>query len=192
MLRHSVTPFRPSRICTSFSDTLLFVDYSQGEEVIVWLDCSTNPPNIQKTTVTTSPNWAQGVYVRDICFVDLGDMQLIVKTDWNGISAFNTNTEETEWHIKGALGDMKEPMHPRGIAIDGHQHLFVCDRGNNSIQLFSVASGKYLGAMIVYDKPKVGKVRPLKCRWCENTSSLIVVRESESKCFLDIFKYGEK
>ena len=87
---------------------------------------------------------------------------------------------------------MKEAMYPRGIATDGRQHLFVCDGNNNSIQLFSVASGKYLGAMIVFDKPKVGNVRPLRCRWCENTSSLVVVRASESKCFLDIFKCGEK
>ena len=152
------------------------------------MDCSTNPPNIVKRTITIPPgNCNELMFVKDVCFVTYQDKDLLVNTDKHGgISAYNTDVERVEWYVKGALGDMKHPLYPAGVTTGGFEHLFVCDTNNRCVQCFSATDGKYLGHVIRYDDRNLGS--PMRIRWCEDTASLVVVTSDDSGWYVDVWK----
>ena len=56
----------------------------------------------------------------------------------HGIFAYNKENENLEWEIEKILPGMGKPMDAVDVATDGLGHLFVCDRANECIQMFSV------------------------------------------------------
>ena len=174
---HPAAPYHPGRMCTSQAGVLYFVDNSL--QTVFWLDCSVNPPQIRGHTSPPSEMSCSG-FMRDMCFVDLGEKQLIVQAfEKSVICAFRVDTGQKEW-VVGMLGD--QVISPVGITTDGYNRLYVCNLRNHAVECFSVQDGSSLGSV-----RRLGNNRPLRCRWCQQTSSLIVVREDKSN-LLDIMK----
>ena len=89
----------------------------------------------------------------DMCVVQNGDKQLLIVTGGahtsGGVYAFNTETDELAWTVKGELEGTEEEMGAYGVTTDGRGHLFVCAPWDNEcIQMFSVRDGARMGAVM--------------------------------------------
>ena len=84
----------------------------------------------------------------------------------------------------GKLRGMKEDMLAQGIATDGRGNLFVADKANWCIQMFSASDSYYIGCLM---KNVETFGCPHNIRWCENTSSLICkCKIEDGRCCLKV------
>ena len=65
----------------------------------------------------------------------------------SSIFAYNVQSSQLEWMVKGKLGEMDEVMDAVSVTTDGCGHIFVCDANNSCVQVFSTG-GIYLGAIL--------------------------------------------
>ena len=116
--------------------------------------------------------------VRDICFVQRGDKELLVVNRYLDnvceIQAYSTATSTLEWRVRGRLPGMGADVDPLGITTDGRGHLFVCDGANRCIFVVS-ADGKFVGILL----RDLGE--PRKIRWCNASESLVVSNKRDEK-----------
>ena len=168
----SVAPHLPGRLCTSSPSTLMYLDYSKKPCEVRWLDCSGATPNTGMN-ITRVPQHS-GIY--DICC--LTHNMLIITHGYKGLCAYNTQNDKLEWSVAGNLRLMKKPIGAQGVTTDGRGHLFVCDAHNAAVQMFSVAEGKYIRALL--NEGMQGFGTPRLVRWCRNTSSLVVVHITDT------------
>ena len=151
------------------------------------MDCTVSPPKVVKTVNITPHESPRDSYIRDMCFFSHHERELLIQTDKQGeISAYNTGDDRAEWRARGALGNMKQPMHPVGVTTDGLHHIFVCDTNNACVQCLSAPSGRYLGPLMRYDNRSLGS--PVRVRWCEDAASLVVVTADDSGWYIDVLK----
>ena len=120
--------------------------------------------------------------VRDICFVQQSDKELLVVNrnldSVCEIQAYNTATSTLEWRIRGRLPGMGTDVDPLGITTDGRGHLFVCDGANRCIFVVS-ADGKFVGILLLEGEQNLGE--PRKIRWCDTVESLVVSNKRDEK-----------
>ena len=108
-----------------------------------------------------------------MCFVEVGHKRLLIVVSGDeGLFAYNTETDKLEWKVNRKLSKMEHDMTAMGVTTDGHGHLFVTDRHNHCIQMFSVSDGSYMGFLETGDDTL--RCPSLIC-WCENMSSLLSV-----------------
>ena len=167
---HSVAPHLPGKLCTATPSTMLYDDGSKDDSDVHWLDLSDMPP---KPATGKGIVHTQQRNMKGMCFVQNGDKQLLIATEWeNGsLFAYNTETDKQEWEVKRKLPGMEKDMDTSGVTTDGRGHLFVGDKnGNKSIQMFSVSDGVYLGCLM---KDVDAHGAPARISWCESKSSLV-------------------
>ena len=112
-------------------------------------------------------------YIADITLAQDGGEEFLISAHWaSGIFSFKTRTGQLEWSVTGKLPGMKKDLYASSITSDGHGNLFVCDRGNSCMQMFSVSDGQYLGCL--FREGDHGLGRPVCTGWCKEISSLIV------------------
>ena len=170
-LSHSVDPHEPLAMCAQSATTLVYVDCSRLVRDIRWLDCRSSVPKPGPFIHTTC-----GIHdlIWDMCCLrDRDNKQLIVTArGLEGLSAFsNVRSGRLEWNMKGELPAMKQSMVAEGVTTDGRGHIFVCDVRNKYIHMFTTAGYK----KVIWKDTEPDLGRPLRIRWCENTSSLNVV-----------------
>ena len=68
---------------------------------------------------------------------------------------------------------MNKVLKAQGLTTDDHGHLFVCDDNNKCVQMFHVADGRYLGAVLSEGEQGLGE--PFLVTWCSRMSSLVVI-----------------
>ena len=182
---HSVAPHQPGHINTSSSDTvLLYEDQSQTPRIVRWLNCFVAPP----TPVTgTDVTYTHHALIWDMCCVKHAEKELLTMTRANnGLVAFSTQRgHQAGWTVKGKLTGMAMDMSVWGITSDGHGHLFVCDINNSCVQMFST-SGRYMGTVL--REGDQGLAQPWLIRWCETTSSLVVVHIKNREYQVSVIK----
>ena len=105
-----------------------------------------------------------------MCCVDDGQKRLLIISTMLGVIAYDTQKDKIEWSVDGVLPRMQNRMYTCGVTTDGCGHLFVCDKFSQCIQMFSL-DGQYLGVLGTEQKMYF----PIKIRWSNKKSSLIVV-----------------
>ena len=175
LLAHAVTPHRPGRLCSASSTTLLYVDNSKVPREVRWLDCSTSPPrptSVRNITHTQQDN------IYDICCIQHKDKQLLITTDKSdGINAYNTKSNKREWCVKGDLEGADENICPQRLMTDGRGHLFIIDKNNACIQMFSTDS-VYMGPVLREKRfYELGEIQ-----WCKATSSAVIIHRKGKFC----------
>ena len=145
---------------------LLYLDQSKTPREVHWLHLNDAQPKPGKSVIHT-----QQFHIRDICFVKDGDKQLlVVAAAQNGLFAYNIEFDKLEWKFDGNIPGPGEKMFVSGVTTDGRGHLFVSDSNNNSIQMFSVLDGQYLGCLT---KRMRDLGQPFRVYWCKKASSLV-------------------
>ena len=181
----SVAPYKPGHISTSSSDTvLLYEDQSQTPRIVRWLDCFVAPPTPLSGSDVTHTHHA---LIWDMCCVKQAEKELLIMTRANnGLVAFSTQRgHQGGWTVKGKLTGMNMDMSVWGITSDGHGHLFVCDINNSCVQMFST-SGRYMGTLL--REGDQGLAQPWLIRWCDTTSSLVVVHIKNREYQVSVIK----
>ena len=169
----------PGVVCAVTPSTLLFVDQSKSPESpfeVHWLDLSGKEPKPVEGRQTIHTELDR---IDDMCFVQDGDKQLLIVTNYKGFFAYNTDTDKLEWKVE-------KPSQYRGIrtvTTDGHGHLFASDHNNHSILVYSVSDGSYIRSLRGGDN---ALCKPEFIRWCKKTSSLIVACYSAGKWYLKV------
>ena len=164
---HSVAPHTPTKLDTIAASTLIYLDVSKEPTEVHWLDLNESKPKpaAGKCVIHTQVNITD-----DICFVQYGDKHLLVVAARKaGLFAYNTDTNKLEWKVVGKVSGMEQAVLATGATTDGRGTLFMGDRGNECIQMFSASDGQYLGRLIK-DVETIGN--PRRVHWSPETSSL--------------------
>ena len=165
---HSVAPRTPTILDKIASSTLLYVDGSKKPFEVYQLDLSESN---SKSAAEKPIIHTQQSEIYDMCFVQDGDKHLlVVATGDAGLFAYNTKTDKLEWEVNQKLTGMKQVPCATGVTTDGRGHLFVGDRGNGCIQMFSASDGQYLGHLM---KGAETISDPGRIYWSVETSSLV-------------------
>ena len=165
---------RPGLLFPISPTTLLFVDYQHNPLKLKWMDCSADPPQIIGVS-SLHESW-----VWDICVIEDGNeskTQLVVGNYGRGphykIQAVNLQSGRKEWSVEETNAKRKDKFKPAAVTADNDGHVFVCDRGNACIQIFSVKDGRYLGPLL--KKGEQGLGIPKLIRWNKDTKTLVVL-----------------
>ena len=179
-------------ICASSSSTLWYMRSSSGKKTdkgeLIQLDCRSSPPQV-KSTIEISKYKKTSIDIF-MCFLNNGDKALIVVTQgFGGLTAYNTDTGQTEWTLTGKFNNGKfcdVSNSPdiggidicfTGVATDGRGHVFAGDLYNGCIHVLA-ADGKYLRTFSGGHSRHLNFIKAV--RWCEKTSSLIVSHRDKS------------
>ena len=177
---HSVAPHRPTILDTIASSTLIYVDVSKEPNEVYWLDLSESKPKLAagKCVVPT-----QMYSMRDVCVIQDSDKQLlVVAADIDGLFAYNIESGKLEWKMDEMFG-MEQTIDANGVAQDGRGHLFVADRSNGCVQMFSVSVGQYLGPLT---KGLETISDPGIVHWSAQMSSLVVGCHIQGKWHINV------
>ena len=156
------------RICVSSSSSLLYIDHKKHPHEATWLYCSKSPPELRADANITH---VQQDNVWDMCCVQDRNKHLLLTTGgFDGVSAYNTDTDQIEWCKKGTLAGMEEQMMAEGVTTDGCGHVFISDESNGCIHVLS-NKGFHLG---VLKEGEQGLGRSRLIHWCNEASSLVV------------------
>ena len=187
-LSQTVSPHHPRGMCVTSSGKLLYTDVSN---VVRWIN-----PTSSGTYITTQTNTSN----YRIQHVDFEEKELLILTCNisgaripevpTGLQVYNVKTKLLEWSVEGSLPGMDKAIHAYGLTTDDDGHLFVCDWNNACIQMFGVADGRYMGALI--KKGEQGLGRPLRIKWCSRISSLVIIHYKPNKWHITVFKVERK
>ena len=178
VLDHSVAPHRPWEICTS-SNSSLWYESSHGVSEFHQLDCSSFPCLTSDKVLNTD-------CVYGMCCAEFDGKSLLVMACYDdSVKAYNTDTREMVWSIIGEMPLSEKPLVARAITSDKHGRLFVCDKGNKCIHIFST-DGKYVTTLLREGEQGLGELYHI-C-WSEQLSGLIVVHSKDNKIWISLVK----
>ena len=140
-------------MCPVSPSVLLYVCGTIEQPEVCWLDCSTMPP---KEICQEKNIFPTQILFSDMCFVTeevkyRKGLLIVAIEGTQGIHAYNVDTNSLQWKTE------IEGMARAGVCSDGHGHLFVCDRKNDSIHMISVSDGRYLRCLIKTGEQGLGK-----------------------------------
>ena len=108
-----------------------------------------------------------------MCLVDSDNGVILVVVTLSGaVVAFDIYTDELIWKIDESLPNHSCPLKALGVTTDGRNHLFVRDRNNQCVHLFS-ADGKFVKTVLRNGECELLSFRHLRC--CSNSASLAIV-----------------
>ena len=168
LLSYPVAPHTPTNLDTIAASTLIYGDISKKPIEIHWLDLSESKakPAGGKCVIHTEVNEMGGM-----CFGHNREKQLLfVAAREAGMFAYNTETDKQEWKVVGKVSRMEKALHAGGVTTDGGSNLFVSDKDNGCIQMFSASDGQYLGPLM---KGVEIITAPIGVQWNAETSSLV-------------------
>ena len=170
-----MAPHKPRLLCTAeVPSVLLYEDIATSPREVHWLDLSDGEPKPApgKPVIHTQNN-----DIEDMCFVQYENKKLLIVADYHeGISAFNTETDEQEWIVCGQLSGMEKDLDPQGVTTDGRGHLFVSDARNLCVHVLSATDGSYITCLLKGKESPLGKDLGM-IRWCEKIKSLILTSD---------------
>ena len=180
----------PGLLCTNSSGTLYCVDYSsKGELNVKWVDRE-NYETIESSKIF-SATIHNKTWMQDMCVARLGDKEVLLgtfgKQPSKTIEAVCLQSNGILWSFEGKVPDDAQQygVQPYGIATDERGHLFVCDQVNASIQMFSVADGRFLGSFPKEGEQGLGKPKWIRCNKINNTL-IVVHKEVINPCYISI------
>ena len=114
---------------------------------------------------------------------DVDKQLLVVAADIEGLFAFNIATGNLEWKVDEKVPGMEQTIDANGVTQVGRGHLFVADRNNGCVQMFSLSDGQYPGPL----KKGLETISdPGSVHWSPETSSLVVACYFQGKWQLNV------
>ena len=177
-------PDRPlvlSRSPDPDSDQLLYMNWTDFH--VKQLNCRTSslrPAHHNRLKVNTP--------VADFCVAGVaagGDdsddhSQSVVTVSGARIEVFDLTTKLLNFRLCGHLAGVAEPIAPCSVTATRWGHVLVSDRDNQCVHMFNLqADDPYMGVLLQARDLGLGK--PCKIRWCEKTSSIVVVLKSTDR-----------
>ena len=188
MMRYSVAPSEPGRLCTSAVTFLLYEDLTTKLRQLRWLDCSVTPapPPIQ---VGVSVTYTRHASLVDICCVQRGyGAFLVTARGFHGIDAYNVTSSKLEWSVIGKLPGMKKGLCAWALTTDNVGTLLVADKSNKCIQMFST-EGMYLRFL---SRSTIGVMWAI--HWWSSEGTLLCAHKKDEKFYVTMVperKVGE-
>ena len=171
-ISQNVGGYLPEVMCgTPSGSSFIFEDANANPRVLQFATYTSQGFVMKKRIPTIQRN------INDMCCTRfLGeDKNMVFATHGeNGVFAYNTNMTNAytlAWKAEGKLPGMSQEMNAYGVTTDGRGHLFVCDRNNCFIQMFSV-DGRYLGPVKI--ECQGSRSFPKWVSYSRSTSSLVV------------------
>ena len=170
ILGYSVKPHCPGELCTASESMLLYVDLLDNPREVRWLDCSKSTPRFLKVIITEQD------HVCEMTFKERENL-LITTSGWHA-HAYNASSGKLEWKAENRLG-------LAGVTCGRGKNVFMSAEENSAIQVF-FPDGKHRGCLIEKEEQQFGN--HMYIRWCEKTSSLIVIHHRDETWFLSAVK----
>ena len=124
--------------------------------------------------------------VYGICCAEFDGKSLLVMACIDlSVKAFNMDTKEIAWSIRGWIPLSKKHLDARGITADKHNRLFVGDEENKCIHIFSI-DGKFVTTLLREGEQGLGELNNI-C-WSEELSGLIVVHRKDDNTWISLIK----
>ena len=144
VLDHSVAPHYPWMMCASSNDSLWYETYTSEDHFEIYrLDCSLSH-EISKEELLPFRGG-----IDDMCCAEQEGISLLVTARYtDGVEAYNTDTKELVWAIKGKMPLTEDDLDVNSITTDEDGRLFVSDSRNACIHLFSF-DGKYVTTLLL-------------------------------------------
>ena len=182
VLDHSVAPHSPWEICTSSNSSLWYESYDDLSEFYE-LDCSSLPCLTSDEVFNTGPGYG-------MCYAEFdGKSLLVVACSEEGLEAYNMDKKKFVWSIRGEIPLSEKRLKARRITTDKHGRLFVCDKGNKCIHIFST-DGKCVTTLLREGEQGLGELYHI-C-WSEQLSGLIVAHRKDDKTWISLRRCKRK
>ena len=179
----SVAQDKPTVLCTAAKQTLYYANWNGTPHFEVkLLSCDGSVPKlVSQNTMKLE------LAVTDMC---VSEQQLVIVTgsvSKRKLDVYNTAGKNKQWSVPDILPDMEKPISPYAVTLNESGDLFFWDENNKCVQMFKLnADHMYMGALL---KPgDLGIGEPIRLRWCEKMSSLIVVHKVNGKISISIVK----
>ena len=187
---YSKAALEPTRICVTLSNILLYKNQFRLHmqslfNRVKWLDCQTTPPRPVKNGKNTtslhqlSDKLSEHDKMWDMTLVRHKNRELLVIATYEGkMMAVDIHSDRCKWQASEYIPNKRYPLRAMGVTADCNGHLFVRDWNNGCIHLYSF-DGKFVKTLLEEGMHGLGKIR--RIRWCENSSSLIVVHSGNGR-----------
>ena len=177
LLTYSVGSHQPGVLCAVSPSILVYENRSKNPQ-LHWLDCSEAKPKPLGITVNTNVP-----FVQDMCIAKFENEALLIVLPYDAnelIQAYNSSTGRVKWSVQKKItsGSFKS----YSVTGDSNGRIFVADRTNSCIQMFSASNGQYLGCFVIKKDQGLGILYRL--RWCEATWSLAVAHHVGGTSFI--------
>ena len=180
---YDVSPDKPGVSC-AFSPTMLLYDnWFKSEHVTVqWLDCSGSTPELSLDHNTTFV-MNERCHALDLCCIKWENKDiLVVATSHGKVYAYDLCSHLLEWEAQYDLG---LPLKVQSLASDGHGIVFVCDRNNNAVHMFS-PYGAYVKTIVDPEEHGVSELRFI--RWSSKISAFVTAHKRDNAGWQIIYK----
>ena len=149
--RFSTEPHTPERICWCYPNQVMFLcatGFNFGE--VRQVQCGSSQPTmrIEVAHVTLQHR------VHDMCCIKLDSRRtlLVLARGDEGVWAYNVETDQLSWHVKGKPPGMQRNMSAQGITVayrpvvygSPANYCYVCDDKNFCVHMLS-STGEYTG-----------------------------------------------
>ena len=164
----------PGALCAESTSTLLVVNQSNGPSDAYWLDCSEDEPTLTGKKITID----FPAKVWDISFLSNERKPLLLAIQYGRLHAYSALTNKLEW---------KSEVGGNSVTTYCHDYVMVCAHLRHYICMFSLPDGKKLGYLMRDGDQGLGKLKHV--RWCNMTSSLIVVHDVDEEIHISTIQF---
>ena len=116
--------------------------------------------------------------VWDICYVPNERKPLLFATQYRLLHGYDALTNKLEW---------KSEVGGNSLTTDCHSYVMVCAHGLDYFCMLSLPDGKKLGYLMRDGDQGLGKLKHV--RWCNMTSSLIVVHDVDKEIHISTIQF---
>ena len=168
----------PGALCALSASILLYIGYpiADGifaEDKIHWLDCSETEPKLTGKKINVK---ISGVV--DICYVPNETKPLLLVAQYGKIRAYNVLANKLEWESEVSVNS---------LTTDCHNYVIMCCFLDKCAYMLSLSDGKKLGCLMRDGDQGLGGLKHV--RWCNVTSSLIVVHEVQKEIQISTIQF---
>ena len=168
---YSTGSLKLDSLCAASASNLLFLDQSKlSSGDIYWLDCCEAKPKLTGKKINIEFRHAL-----DICYLQDEREPLLIVSKGRSVVAYNALTHQLKWcndTVTADPGRTDDRKH-YSVATDGCNYVVAVDWYH--INILSLATGEDLG--VLPGQRDHGFQIPLRVRWCNATSSLIVAHQ---------------
>ena len=156
-------------MCASSNGSLWYKTYTSEDHFEIYqLDCSFSHEIPEADLLP----FRAGI---DMCCAEQEGTTLVVMAcNTNGVEAYNMDTKELVWSIKGKMPLTEDDLDANSITTDEDGRLFVGDSRSKCLHLFSFG-GKYVTALLLRELVQ----GPLENIWWSKELSGLIVHHSD-------------
>ena len=174
-------------MCVALSNVLVYKSFFKihmQTDGLRWLDCQASPKPVRgKSTTSLEQLFAkvsEDETMWDMTLVNHKNRrELLVFATFEGkMMAVDIRSGMFQWQASEYIPNKQYPLRAWSVTADDNGHLFVQDWNNDCIHLYSY-DGKFVKTLLEEEAYDMEITR--RIRWCEKSSSLIVVHSENER-----------